>query len=131
MDTLSRIGIWINRTILLAVSVLFTFIAYRNLVNPVESAIVVNISLRSSSAITVARVSLGAFPLVLAILVASSIFSLRQQRRGIITVVIMVSVVTAARIFGLAMDGVTPHNLDLLHREEVILGLSLVGLTLE
>ncbi len=96
MDALSKIGIWVNRTVLIAISIVFASIAFKFLFNPIGTTSEINISLGSAAAITVARVSLGGFPLVISLLTVSSIFSLSQHLRGIATVVTVVAILTIA-----------------------------------
>ncbi len=119
MDALSKIGIWVNRTVLIAISIVFASIAFKFLFNPIGTTSEINISLGSAAAITVARVSLGGFPLVISLLTVSSIFSLSQHLRGIATVVTVVAILTIARIYGIAVDGATAHNIKLLYPEGV------------
>src|SRR5258706_8695312 len=67
MDNLSKIGIWISRIVILGVSALFTWIAYRYLFNPVGNIGETEVLLQTPTAITAARINFGAFPLVVAV----------------------------------------------------------------
>jgi hypothetical protein len=131
MDILSRIGIWLNRLLLFAVSVLFTLIAFKYLLHPAENAGEVNILLSSPAATTVARVGFGAFPLGIAVVVFSSIFSLNRLYTGIYVLTIMISIITAVRVIGLIVDGSTQFNLTVLRPETAIMALSFIGIFLE
>jgi hypothetical protein len=131
MDMLSRIGIWISRVVIIGVSALFTWIGYRYIFNPVGNINETEVQLQTATAITAARVNFGAFPLVVAVLIGSSIFSLGQHLRGVATVVTMMIIVTVVRVYGIAVDGVTAHNVKLLYPEAVIIVLSVTGLLLE
>jgi hypothetical protein len=127
MDSLSKGSIWFNRVILLFVSVLFTIIGFKNIVHPAENALLTGITLNTAQALSVARASMGAFPLGFAILVFSSLFSTGQMFRGILTVFIMVATITVVRIIGFAVDGAAPF----IAPEVAVTVLSGVGLWLE
>ena len=131
MDTLSRIGIWFNRFLILAASFLFSFIAFKYLINPVDNANDVNITLGSVTAMSVARVGLGAFPLGIAIIIFSTMFSMKRSLTGMYILAVMISIITAVRVLGLAVDGATSFNLRVLRPELVIMTLSFIGIFLE
>jgi hypothetical protein len=130
-DLLSSVGLWFNRILLVAVSALFITIAMRYLVHPEASAAEVNIVLGSTTAVTVARVGFAGFPLGLAILLLGTLFVRRDILMGIYITLVIVTIVTAVRLFGIAMDGATAYNLQLLRPEFAIIILSIIGLVLE
>ena len=130
-DLLSSVGLWFNRILLVAVSALFLTIAMRYLVHPEASAAEVNIVLGSTTAVTVARVGFAGFPLGLAILLLGTLFVRRDILMGIYITLVIVTIVTAVRLFGIAMDGATAYNLQLLRPEFAIIILSIIGLVLE
>jgi hypothetical protein len=131
MDNLSKIGIWLNRIVIMAVSVLFLTLGIKNLFHPLINAMKSDIILNSSTALSVARVSMGAFPLALAIVLLTSLFSKPQIFRGILTVFIFIVVTTIARIASLQIDGHSEFGLKVLIPEIIITILSTVGLYLE
>src|SRR5882672_11060418 len=98
MNNLSKIGIWMNRIVLLFVSVLFFSIGMRNILSPLKSALKSDISLNSATALSVARVSLGAFPLGFAIIIFASLFLKRGIFGGVLSVFIIVVITTIVRI---------------------------------
>src|SRR5690242_2952370 len=108
MDKLSKTTIWLNRILIIIVTALFTFIGLRNIINPVENATAVGITLHSASAFSVARVSMGAVPFAFGILSFTSIFSDRELLRGIKGVFIFVGVITVVRLIGYKLDGAAP-----------------------
>jgi hypothetical protein len=131
MDTISRIGLWQGRVVLLAATVIFTLIGLRYLINPVEAANEFKISLGTATAITNMRVGFGAFPLGFAIIVSSCLISTRRLLRGLFFVGTIIAVTTAVRIFGAVVDGTTHETLKVLRPEIVMSVLSVVGIILE
>src|SRR5215467_9468475 len=105
MDKLSNFGIWFNRTIPVLVSILFTMISIRNLLHPATSAAESNIILSSATAYSVARVSMGAIPLAVAIIIFLSIFLKKQILYAVLFVFILITIVTLVRIASLKIDG--------------------------
>jgi hypothetical protein len=126
-DKLSIAGIWLNRVVLLFVSVLFAIIGFGNIFNPIENVALSNITLGSAKAISIVRVSMGAFPLGFAIIVFTSIFSVDQLFRGIFSVFVLIVVITIVRIMGYLVDGAAPF----IAPEIVMTMLSGIGLYLE
>ncbi|MFL5787040.1 MAG: DUF4345 family protein [Flavisolibacter sp.] len=131
MDKLSRFGIWLNRVVLVFVSVLFTIIALKSILHPLESSAVSDISLGSATAFSVVRVSMGAFPLSFAIITLTSIFSKRQIFRGIFSVFIIAAITTIVRIISLVVDGHSDFGQKVLVTEILLTILSIIGLLLE
>ena len=131
MDNVSRVGTWLNRIVLAAVTILFALIGFRNLLDPGEATAAANITLNSATAYSVARVSMGAFPLGFAIIVFSSVFSDKGIFRGIFSVFIVATVTTFVRIMSLSIDGHSDFGQRVLFPEIVITVFSGIGLFLE
>ena len=131
MDTISRIGLWQGRVVLLAATVIFTLISLRYLINPVAAANEFKISLGTSTAITNIRVGFGAFPLGFAIIVFSCLISTRRLLSGLFFVGTIIAVVTVVRIYGAVVDGTTTATLKVLRPEIAMSILSVVGIILE
>jgi hypothetical protein len=131
MDKLSKLGIWVNRITLLFVSILFLNIGIRNTLFPLKSAVKSDIILSSATALSVARVSMGAFPLAFAVILLTSLFSKRAIFRGIISVFILIVITTVVRIASLQIDGHSAFGQKVLIPEIIITILSSVGLYLE
>jgi hypothetical protein len=131
MDNFSKIGIWLNRIVIVAVAFVFLTLGIKNLVHPLENAMKSDIILNSATALSVARVSMGAFPLALAIVLLTSLFSKREIFRGILTVFIFIVVTTIARIASLQIDGYSEFGHKVLIPEIIITILSTIGLYLE
>ena len=131
MDNLTKIGLWLNRIVLLLVSLLFTMIAFKNIFHPAEAIADRGIILNSATAFSVARVSMGAFPLGFAIITFTSIFFNSQIFRGIFSVFILILVTTIVRIISLQIDGHSDFGLQVLVPEVAITLFSAIGLWLE
>jgi hypothetical protein len=131
MDKLSRLGIWVNRITLLFVSVLFLNIGIRNTLFPLKSAVKSDITLSSATALSVARVSMGAFPLAFAVILLTSLFSKRAIFRGILSVFVLIMITTVVRIASLQIDGYSAFGQKVLIPEIIIAILSSAGLYLE
>jgi len=131
MDNLSKIGIWINRIVLVLVSILFFMIGMNNLLTPQKSALKSDIILNSATAFSVARVSMGAFPVAFAVIVLSSLFLKRGIFRGVLSVFIIVVITTIVRIASLQIDGHSDFGQKVLIPEIVLTILSGIGLYLE
>src|ERR1043165_9334438 len=131
MNKFSNVGIWFNRIVLFLVSILFAMIAMKNLFNPVASAAESNIVLSSTTALSVARVSMGAIPLAIALTSFLSIFSQKQMFGGLLLVFIVAFTVTLVRVISLRIDGPSVFGQKVLLPEIIITVLSATGLFLE
>lgn len=131
MDKLSQFGIWFNRIVLLLVSFLFTMIAARNLIYPAAAAAESNIVLSSATAFSVARVSMGAIPLAVALIIFISIFSKERIFNGLLFLFILIVTVTLVRVISLKVDGHSDFGQKVLVPEIAITILSVLGLYLE
>jgi len=131
MDKLSFFGLWFNRVVLFLVSILFAIIATRNLLHPAEAAAVSNITLSSATAFSVARVSMGAIPLAIAVFMFISMFSVKQILSGLLFLFILIVTVTLVRVVSLVIDGHSDFGQKVLTPEIVITILASVGLYFE
>ena len=131
MNTYSRSTIWFNRAVLAAATLVMTIIAIRNLRDPIGATLPLDIALRSPSAVTIARVGFGGFPLGFAAALFGCLISTRRLLTGMALVAAVIGAATAARVQGLLLDGMTPYNVGLLRPEVAMLVLSAVGIALE
>jgi hypothetical protein len=131
MDNLTQTGLWLNRIVLSFVSVLFATIGFKNIIHPLERSAEAGIMLNSATALSVARVSMGAFPLGFAIIIFISIFSNPKLYQGILSVFILVTITTVVRIISLRIDGHSDFGLKVLVPEIILTILSAIGLFLE
>jgi len=127
MSRRDRAVIWFGRLVIGATTFIMVAIAIRQL----GAARAMDIVLRSPSAVTIARVGLGGFPLGFAIALASGLTSSRRLLIGLWLVAAVVGGATVARVQGLVLDGATPYNLRLLGPEVTLMVLSFTAITLE
>jgi hypothetical protein len=131
MEKFWRISPWICRLLLLAVTVLFTRIAWRYLSSPVEIANADEITLGSIMAISRLRVGFGAFPLAIAAVLLGCLLSARHLLTGLAILTTTIAIVTAVRLLGIAVDGSADEALKLLRVEGILLVLSIAALLVE
>ena len=105
MKKVLKAGLWLNRIVLVFVSILFTFIALKNILHPAETTAASGIVLNSATAFSVVRVSMGAFPLGFAIIAFTSIFYNKYLFQGVLSVFILITTTTIVRIVSLQIDG--------------------------
>jgi hypothetical protein len=120
----------LRRAPLIMMTVVFTLISFRNLVQPVHSAAKAGIIFTSQSGITIARIGFGAFPLSLAILAFASLVSARWRLAGLYMVLTVDSVVILVRLLGFWLDHSTT-TVGLLVPEFVLLALAIIAIRLE
>ncbi len=131
IDATSKTGLWLSRLVLVFVSAIFIMISTRYIFYPIEASKEIGMSLATASAITVVRVSMGGFPLGIALFLISRLFFNKQLLTGLSIVLILVTVLILIRVQGLATDGITNHNLKLLFPEFAILIFSAIAFFLE
>ena len=131
MKRFSRGVIWFNRSVIGAATFVMAMIAVRQLRDPVGAAAALDIVLRSPTAVTVARVGLGGFPLGFAMALCGCLISTKRLLTGVFLIAAVVGAATVARIQGLILDGATADNLGLLRPEFALLLLSTIGIVLE
>jgi hypothetical protein len=127
----SRFAVIVSRVPLGMVTVIFSLIGLRFLVDPVRAATAMGIAFTSPGGVTVARVGFAAFPLAFAILAVACLLSARRVLAGLSMVFIVVTVVFLVRILGLALDHSGAENVRLLAPEAVLMALSALGIHLE
>jgi hypothetical protein len=127
----SRLTAVLRRAPLVMMTVIFTMISARYLVNPVHSAAIQGIAFTTPGGVTVARIGFGAFPLALAILAFGCLISARRLLAGLYMVFTVISVVIAIRLAGIVLDHSAHEAARLLAPEFVLLTLSIIALRLE
>lgn len=121
MSQWPRYSIWFSRIVLLAATLLFSMIALRSLLDPIGAAAPHAITLGSAAGITVARVGFGGFPLGFAVILAVCLTSNRRLLAGLGSLAIIATVVTAARVLGLVLDGPAAFTLQVLKPEVALI----------
>src|SRR5258708_16456359 len=123
--------IWFSRIVLLAATLLFAMIAFRNLFDPVRAAAPHEITLGTAAGVTVARVGFGGFPLGFAIILLVCLAAERRLLAGLGFLAVVAIVVTAARVLGLVLDGPAPFTLHVLKPEVALIIVSTTAFVLE
>jgi hypothetical protein len=100
----SRLAGVLRRAPLVMTTVIFTLISFRYLAHPVRAAAEAGIAFTSPGGITIARVGFAAFPLSLAILAFTSLFSTRWRLADLYMVLTADSVVITVRVLGFWLD---------------------------
>ena len=125
-----RHSVWLNRLVIGFAVLVFTMIAVRNIGSPVTAEAAHKIVLGSPEAITNTRVSGGVF-LAMALVLAGSVISRARHRAALLLLAIFSAVLTAVRLFGLAVDGPAPFTLRVLKPEIAVTVLAAVAYLLE
>jgi len=126
-----RLAPWTGRLLLALAAALFFLIGFKYLGDPVDKAASDSIILGSVMAISRVRVGFGGFPLALSLILLGCLASPRRLLSGLSVLATTVTVITAARLLGIAVDGAAPEALRLLHVETVLLALSVASIFLE
>jgi hypothetical protein len=131
MTSTLRHTVWFSRIVLLAATLLFSMIAFRNLFDPVGAMAPHEITLGSAAGVTVARVGFGGFPLAFAIILLACLAAERRLLAGLGFLAVLALVVTAARVIGLVLDGPAPFTLHVLKPEVALIIVSTTAFVLE
>src|SRR5260221_14577082 len=83
MKRFPRGVIWFNRIVVGAATFIMTAIAIRQLRDPIGATAAMDIVLRSPTAVTIARVGFGGFPLGFAAALAGCLMSTRRVLTGV------------------------------------------------
>ena len=130
MSALRRHSVWLNRLVMGFAIVVFSLIALRYIADPVSTEATYKIVLGSPAAITNTRVSGGVF-LAMALVLAGSLVSRPRHRAALLLLAVFSAVLTAVRLFGLAVDGPAPFTLRVLKPEIAVTVQAAVAYTLE
>ncbi len=101
-----RIAPWLSRIVMVPPVLILILISVRYIGNPIHAASPTGVMLSTPEALTDTRV-VGAITLTIALLIATSTVSLRSLRMGHATVVALMALILAVRMFGFAVDGTT------------------------
>jgi hypothetical protein len=124
-------ALWLGRAIILAVTVLFTVIGLKFVLDPVHAAAGSGLSLASAVGYTNARAGIGGFPLGIAAILAFCLLSRRRHLMGLAFIVTVASVILAIRLYSVALDGTFAESLRIIAPEAAILAIALFTLRLE
>lgn len=130
MPPAPRHSIWFGRLVLGGATILFSFIAIRQIADPIGASTPHQIALGSSDAVTIMRVTGGLF-LGLALVLVACIVSERRLLTGLGVLATVNAVVTAVRVMGLIVDGPGPFTLQVLKPEVALVVLSAIAFFVE
>ena len=122
---------WFSRIILLIVTIIFTLISMKYIIDPVHTAVASGISGGSALAITTIRVGFGGFPLGSAIVILFCLAATRRLLMGLCFVTTMAGVILITRLVAVLVDHSIIGNLHLLIAEAILLTLSTIGIFIE
>lgn len=128
MNQAARFGLWIDRIVLAATTVILMAISARFVIDPISAASARGIVINSAIAAMTARIGFGAFPLALAVFTLSCLVSRTRHRIGVALVAILMAVLIVIRFLSLITDGAVPESVRLFAPEGIILVLALTGL---
>jgi hypothetical protein len=123
--------LWFTRLLLATATFILTMIAARTLWDPVAAMQPMGIALTSPTAVTVARVGFGGFPLGMAVALLASLRSAERLFDGLYLLLGFMGAATLARLQGITIDGPTAYNLGLLLPEIFLCALTSVAIVLE
>ena len=124
---------WLSRIVLIPPALIMILISIRFIGNPTHAVASTGVTLSTPEALTDMR-ALGALALTLAFVIGSSLVSARSLRRGHATVVALMALILALRLFGFAHDGTTLATADQTVKtigEIVFLTLNTLGFALQ
>jgi hypothetical protein len=97
---------WLSRIVMVPPVIIMILIAVRCISNPVHALAATGVTFSTPEALTDMRV-IGGLALTIALVIATSIPSLPRLRSGHLTVMALMGLVLAVRLFGFAHDGTT------------------------
>lgn len=114
MDTASQVrspriasvAPWLSRIVMIPPTLIMVLIGVRYITNPLHAASPTGVMLSTPEALTDTRVA-GALAISLAFVIAASLVSLQRLRMGHLTVIALMALILAVRMFGFAEDGTT------------------------
>jgi hypothetical protein len=131
MKNLWRAVPWLNRVLLLAPTALFTMLAVRIIVSPVQSAVDHGMSIDTPAGLTNFRSGNGGLFLALALFTLYCLVASRRHLVGLTLVATLMGIILVLRGVSAAVDATFPEQIRLLTAEAVFLTLSGIGIALE
>ena len=117
LTKISFLTVWFSRLVLTFVTLLFAMIAAKNLIDPVRANSIYKTTFGSPEAITNARVSFGALPLAIAIILFFCLISAKRHYTGLVIALLIDGLLTIVRILGIFIDGKADWTLRVLRPE--------------
>ena len=122
---------WLNRLIILAVAALFALISFKFVLDPQHAAASSGIVPDTAVGFTNLRAGFGGFPLGFAAILMFCLRSSRRHLAALASIVTIVAVILAVRVYGAGQDGTYAESAHLLVPEAAMLSVSLLGLSME
>jgi hypothetical protein len=122
-----KLSPWLGRIVVLAVAALFAMISIKFVLDPQHAAASSGITLDTAIGTTNTRAGFGGFPLGIAALLLSCLFSSRRLLAALASIATLAGVILAVRLFGAAQDGTFGQSAHLLIPETAILVVSLLA----
>jgi hypothetical protein len=97
---------WLSRIVMVPPVIIMILIAVRCISDPIHALAATGVTLSTPEALTDMRV-IGGLALTIALVIATAIPSPRRLRSGHLTVMALMGLVLAVRLFGFAHDGTT------------------------
>ena len=97
---------WLSRIVMVPPVTIIVLIAVRCISDPVHAIAATGVTLSTPEALTDMRV-IGGLALTIALVIATSILSPLRLRSGHLTIMALMGLVLAVRLFGFAHDGTT------------------------
>jgi hypothetical protein len=114
---MTKARLWTVRAVLLFIALLYTFIGYLFVTDPVGTSDSFKTVADSPTAITTIRVTYGMGFLSLALTAWFGLARPKHAFEAVTFLLVMVSAVVMFRLYGLAVDGVSDRNLEELRHE--------------
>ena len=103
---IGSLATWLSRLVMVPPMLIMILIAVRCISDPIHAVAATGVTLSTPEALTDMRV-IGGLALTIALVIATSITSLRRLLSGHLTIIALMGLVLAVRLFGFAHDGTT------------------------
>src|SRR5215470_2624326 len=104
--TIGSLAPWLSRIVMVPPILIMILISIRYITDPHHAFAATGLTLSTPEAITDTRV-IGGLTLTIALVIAASVVSRTRLRMGHLTVIALMGLVLAVRLFGFAVDGTT------------------------
>ncbi len=127
----STLSPWFSRLIIAAVTVLFTVIGLKFVIDPTTAAAGSGLSFASAVGYTTARAGIGGFPLSIAAILVFCLLSRRRHLAGLGVIATVGAVILIIRLFSAMLDGTLAQSMHIIGPEIGIVVLSFIAIRLE
>ena len=102
----SSVASWLSRIVMIPPTLTMMLIGLRFIINPAHGVAAGGVTLSTPEAMTDMRV-VGGLALTIALIVGRLVVSRAHLRMGHLTIIAMMAIILAVRLFGFAVDGTT------------------------